>query len=134
MDLDADETGDYDGEGDDSLVRLPDPNADKANLHRGKPLENLLMAKNRKLQDEVTALRVAHDELALTHEATAAECEALQVRLQEQVALADRLENDLLRINDSRQGGQTQTSAANREDPLANLQLGKKVCLRLCCI
>ncbi|POY71026.1 hypothetical protein BMF94_5952 [Rhodotorula taiwanensis] len=126
MDLDADETGDHDGEGDDSLVRLPDPNADKANLHRGKPLENLLMAKNRKLQDEVTALRVAHDELALTHEATAAECEALQVRLQEQVALADRLENDLLRINDSRQGGQTQTSAANREDPLANLQLGKK--------
>lgn len=40
------------------LVRMPDPNADKANLHRGKPLENLLMAKNRKLQDELTSLRV----------------------------------------------------------------------------
>lgn len=40
------------------LVRMPDPNADKANRHRGKPLENLLMAKNRKLQDELTGLRV----------------------------------------------------------------------------
>jgi len=40
------------------LVRMPDPNADKLNQQRGKPLENLLMAKNRKLQDELTALRV----------------------------------------------------------------------------
>lgn len=50
------------GEEDDSiadeLVRMPDPNADKANQHRGKPLETLLMAKNRKLQDELTGLRV----------------------------------------------------------------------------
>lgn len=47
--------------GDDSvadLVQMPDPNADKANQHRGKPLENLLMAKNRKIQDELTGLRV----------------------------------------------------------------------------
>lgn len=41
------------------LVRMPDPNADKANAHRGKPLENLLMAKNRKLQDELTNMRVS---------------------------------------------------------------------------
>jgi len=41
------------------LVRMPDPNADKLNQQRGKPLENLLMAKNRKLQDELTALRVS---------------------------------------------------------------------------
>jgi homeobox protein cut-like len=40
------------------LVRMPDPNADKANRHRGKPLENLLMSKNRKLQDGLTGLRV----------------------------------------------------------------------------
>lgn len=42
------------------LVRMPDPNANTANRHRGKPLENLLMAKNRKLQDELTGLRVRH--------------------------------------------------------------------------
>jgi homeobox protein cut-like len=39
-------------------LRLPDPNADKANLQRGKSLEALLMAKNRKIQDELTGLRV----------------------------------------------------------------------------
>lgn len=41
------------------VVSMPDPNAEKANRHRGKPLENLLMAKNRKLQDELTGLRVS---------------------------------------------------------------------------
>ncbi|GAA6057858.1 hypothetical protein JCM3770_002725 [Rhodotorula araucariae] len=110
------------------LVRLPDPNADKANAARPAPLENLLMAKNRKLQDEVTALRVAHDELAAAHAAVAGECEAMQAKLQEQQALNDRLENDLLRVNDSRGGtqGQGTPAAAAREDPLAGLQLGKK--------
>lgn len=42
----------------DDLVQLPNPNAMKANHHRTKPLEDLLMAKNRKLQDELTGLRV----------------------------------------------------------------------------
>ncbi|GAA5988242.1 hypothetical protein JCM10908_002127 [Rhodotorula pacifica] len=125
MDLD-DPNDDFDGDGDESLVRLPDPNADKANLQRGKPLENLLMAKNRKMQDEVTALRVAHDELAAAHETVMADYEALQSRLQDQTALNDRLENDLLRINESRHGGQAHGSTANREDPLAGFNLGKK--------
>ncbi|GAA5968216.1 hypothetical protein JCM8115_006159 [Rhodotorula mucilaginosa] len=130
MDLD-DMNDEFDGDGDESLVRLPDPNADKANLQRGKPLENLLMAKNRKMQDEVTALRVAHDELAAAHETVMADYEALQSRLQEQTALNDRLENDLLRINESRHGGQAQPSSANREDPLAGFQLGKKASFTL---
>ncbi|GAA6043951.1 hypothetical protein NBRC10512_004870 [Rhodotorula toruloides] len=93
MDLD-----DVPGESGDSvadLVRLPDPNADKANQHRGKPLENLLMAKNRKLQDEVTSLRVAHDELVSAHEGMLGEFEQLQARCEEQKQLVDRLENDL---------------------------------------
>ncbi|BGP56100.1 hypothetical protein JCM8202v2_003711 [Rhodotorula sphaerocarpa] len=129
MDLDEEDAAAFEGEADDEhLVRLPDPNANTANLQHGKPLEHLLMAKNRKLQDELTALRVAHDELAVAHETVSADYEHLQSRLQEQTALSDRLENDLLRINESRQGGQSQApSTQNREDPLANLQLGKKV-------
>ncbi|GAA5962007.1 hypothetical protein JCM21900_002796 [Sporobolomyces salmonicolor] len=118
---------DVPGESGDSvadLVRLPDPNADKANQQRGKPLENLLMAKNRKLQDELTALRVAHDELALAHQSIGADFDGLQSRFEEQRALNDRLENDLLRINESRSG--VSPMAAGREDPLAGLQLGKK--------
>lgn len=53
--MDLDEVAEDDAS---ELVRMPDPNADKANLVRGKPLENLLMGKNRKLQDELTSLRV----------------------------------------------------------------------------
>jgi homeobox protein cut-like len=54
--MDLDEVAEDDAS---ELVRMPDPNADKANAHRGKPLENLLMGKNRKLQDELTSLRVS---------------------------------------------------------------------------
>ncbi|GAA5824549.1 hypothetical protein JCM11251_000470 [Rhodosporidiobolus azoricus] len=116
-------------------VHMPDPNADKANQNRGKPLENLLMAKNRKLQDEVTALRVAHDELSLAHQAIFSDFEALNTRFEEQRQLNDRLENDLLRINESksphpRSGDGTATtgggSSAAREDPLSGLGVGKK--------
>ncbi|EGU12038.1 hypothetical protein RTG_01920 [Rhodotorula toruloides ATCC 204091] len=131
MDLD-----DVPGESGDSvadLIRLPDPNADKANQHRGKPLENLLMAKNRKLQDKVTSLRVAHDELVSAHEGVLGEFEQLQARCEEQKQLVDRLENDLVRINESRAGGgaagQGGPDAHAREDPLAGLQLGKKASL-----
>ncbi|TNY17439.1 CASP C terminal-domain-containing protein [Rhodotorula diobovata] len=125
-----------------SLPRLPDPNASKTSSARPAPLENLLMAKNRKLQDEVTALRVAHDELAAEHDAAAQECDALRARLDEQKALNDKLENDLVRINESRgngggggagggsgqgqAGGGGAGGAAARDDPLAGLQLGKK--------
>jgi homeobox protein cut-like len=56
MDLDDMDT-DADAEGEETL-QLPDPNADKANRQRGKPLESLLLAKNRKTQDELTGLRV----------------------------------------------------------------------------
>ncbi|GAA6023391.1 hypothetical protein JCM10207_002531 [Rhodosporidiobolus poonsookiae] len=111
-------------------VRMPDPNADKANAQRGKPLENLLMAKNRKLQDEVTALRVAHDELSLHHQTLLNDFDSLTARFEEQRALNDRLENDLLRINESKShhAGGTATpgggASGAKEDPLASLGLG----------
>lgn len=54
MDLD----GLPDDEQDDG-VQMPDPNADKANLQRGQSLEGLLMSKNRKLQDDLTNMRVS---------------------------------------------------------------------------
>jgi homeobox protein cut-like len=40
-------------------VRLPDPNADKANAERGKSLEALLALKNKRIQEELTKLRVS---------------------------------------------------------------------------
>lgn len=55
---DEDELEDTDSNFDSASIRLPDPNADKANLKRGRPLENLLMTKNRRLQEQLTILRV----------------------------------------------------------------------------
>ncbi|KAI5477893.1 Golgi membrane protein [Pseudohyphozyma bogoriensis] len=107
------------------LVQMPDPNADKANRNRGKPLENLLMAKNRKLQDELTSLRVAHEELFATHRTISADLDSLHSRFDEQRTLNDRLENDLLRINQANEGRGT-PSPLPREDPLAGLNVGKK--------
>lgn len=40
-------------------LRLPNPNAEKANRQGGKPLESLLIGKNRKLEDGMTKLRVS---------------------------------------------------------------------------
>ena len=54
-DEDENSTG-VNGTGLASSLRLPNPNADKPN--RQKPLEGLLMSKNRKLQDGMTKLRV----------------------------------------------------------------------------
>ena len=48
----------------DSVIRMPDPNADKANQNRGRPLENLLMGKNRKIQEQLTVLRVSRSSFA----------------------------------------------------------------------
>ncbi len=39
-------------------LHLPDPNAEKANAQRGKPLEVLLATKNKRILEELTKFRV----------------------------------------------------------------------------
>ena len=39
-------------------LRLPNPNAEKANAHHGKSLEALLAAKNKRILEELTKFRV----------------------------------------------------------------------------
>ena len=64
MNLDEDADNEFEDSASVSdIVRMPDPNADKANRSRGKPLENLLMGKNRKLQEDLTSLRVRYHRL-----------------------------------------------------------------------
>ncbi len=47
------------GDNDFEDMRLPDPNAEKANQRHGKSLETLLTTKNKRLQEEATRLRVS---------------------------------------------------------------------------
>ncbi|EGG07301.1 uncharacterized protein MELLADRAFT_43151 [Melampsora larici-populina 98AG31] len=82
-------------------IKMPNPNADKANKQKTKSLENLLMGKNRKLQDDLTTLRVMHDELLTTSRKNAIEADNLREELEQTKILNDKLENDLVKIQTS---------------------------------
>lgn len=74
-------------------------------------------------------MQVAHDELLTAHQIIAADLDGLHSKFEEQRSLNDRLENDLLRINQSTSVGGASTPNA-RDDPLAGMNLGKKVSCR----
>lgn len=122
-------------------MRLPNPNAEKANLQHGRPLEGLLMSKNRRLQDGMTRLRVAQEELTGSLQNTRSELEEITAKYEEQKSLNEKLENDLMRVNSSTpgpsgtagnstpRGGATSSSLlapTDASDPLAALNIGRK--------
>jgi homeobox protein cut-like len=107
----------------DSSLRMPNPNGDKSR-GRGKPLENLLLSKNRKMQEQLTTLRVAHEELTAATEGSRRRIAELQAQVESQRALNDRLENDLVRLNKSH--GESDANATSK-DGLSSLGLGKRV-------
>ena len=54
--------------------------------------------------------------------------EGLHARFEEQRTLNNRLENDLLRVNHSTDSGRASGTATPSQDPLAGMNLGRKVC------
>ncbi|KAG0144756.1 hypothetical protein CROQUDRAFT_659572 [Cronartium quercuum f. sp. fusiforme G11] len=82
-------------------IKMPNPNADKANKQKTKSLETLLMSKNRKLQDDLTTLRVRHDELLTSSRKNGLEAEKLKDELAETKKLNDKLEIDLVKVQTS---------------------------------
>ncbi|KAF8331111.1 CASP C terminal-domain-containing protein [Cantharellus anzutake] len=87
------------GEDDDETVKLPDPNAQKANIQPAKSLEALVLAKNKRILDELAKLRIARTDLEMALETTKAGLEYNITELQKQRDLNERLENDLLQLN-----------------------------------
>ncbi|EMD37343.1 hypothetical protein CERSUDRAFT_114020 [Gelatoporia subvermispora B] len=136
LDEDADEDGGYlNGNGDALGLQLPDPNADKTNDRRGKSLEVLLATKNKRILEELTKFRIMHGELEATLQATKAELEQSEAELEKQRALSEKLENDLLQMDQRKPAGDLNggpsTAAPSDEDDatsdiLAGLDLGKK--------
>ncbi|CUA66883.1 Protein CASP [Saccharomyces cerevisiae S288c] [Rhizoctonia solani] len=115
------------GQDDDDEAPMPDPNADKANLQQGQSLEGLLMAKNRKLLEELTKIRVAHSELESSLQAVSEEVVHARMELEKQTSLNERLENDLLQINQRTSNGATEEEIApSSQDGLSGLNLGRK--------
>lgn len=98
---------------------MPDPNADIANKQLGRSLENLLVSKNRRLLEDLTKLRVAHEELVGQHSKAEDGAELTRLELERIRILNERLENDLLSLNNGE-------GAKDRSAGLAGLDIGGK--------
>ncbi|PPQ89695.1 hypothetical protein CVT25_014096 [Psilocybe cyanescens] len=106
--------------GNDHDVYLPSPDAHKTNNREGKSLETLLATKNKRLQEELTKLRILHGELEDSLHNARQELESATFDLEKQRELNEKLENDLLSIN--KEGA----SADIETDVLASLDIGKR--------
>jgi len=117
------------GNGDALGLRLPNPNADKANAQTGKSLEVLLVTKNKRIQEELTKFRILHGELEASVMAAQAQLAATEFELEKQRMLAEKLENDLLQMEQRKSNGDSSLSDSPRIgsiDGLAGIELGKK--------
>ncbi|KAF9482164.1 hypothetical protein BDN70DRAFT_919353 [Pholiota conissans] len=102
---------------------LPSPNAGKSSTKEGKTLEALLATKNKRLQEELTKLRILHSELDDSLRNSRDQLETSTQELQRQKNLNEKLENDLLSID--KENGR-RPSAEPEQDILASLETGKR--------
>ncbi|KAG2016154.1 hypothetical protein CC2G_009349 [Coprinopsis cinerea AmutBmut pab1-1] len=115
-----DEDGDQD-------VHLPDANASKSESQHNKSLEALLASKNKRIQEELTKFRILHNELQESLKNVENKLDSTSAELAKQKELNEKLENDLLAINnpDEKANGSANKSGDD-DDILANLDVGKK--------
>ncbi|KAF7517675.1 hypothetical protein PCG10_001050 [Penicillium crustosum] len=92
---DDDEVGD--GSGDGTTV---DANGEGTKSKDKNSLEQLLMARNKKLTDDLTLLRVSHRDIQGQLEALRTELSTSKEELEKSRTLSTTLENDLLRVQD----------------------------------
>lgn len=98
---------------------MPSPKAESTNK-LGRSLENLLVSKNRRLLEDLTKLRVAHEELSGQHNKNEEGTESLRAELNRVRALNEKLENDLMSLNKG-EGDKIERGAG-----LAGLDIGGK--------
>lgn len=91
-----------------------------ANKQLGRSLENLLVAKNRRLLEELTKLRVSWEDLSNLHHKAEDHVETLQEELNRQRGLNEKLENDLISVNREDKGSSAPAQG------LAGLDIGGK--------
>ncbi|KAF8200663.1 CASP C terminal-domain-containing protein [Pholiota molesta] len=102
---------------------LPSPNAVKTNAKEGKSLEALLATKNKRLQEELTKLRILHSELEDSLRTSQEQLETSTQELERQKELNEKLETDLLSID--KENGR-RASSEPEQDVLSSLDTGKK--------
>ncbi|KAF9231653.1 CASP C terminal-domain-containing protein [Melanogaster broomeanus] len=121
-DADVDDWSSHDSE---AGLRLPDPNADKANAQHGKSLEVLLASKNKRILEELTRFRILHRSLEESLRSTQSELDTTRAELSKQSSLNEKLETDLLALDNrpphpARGGGD---GTVDSDDPLSGLGL-----------
>ncbi|CAI7632083.1 unnamed protein product [Penicillium viridicatum] len=92
---DDDEAGDNSGDG-----TAVDANGEGGKSKDKNSLEQLLMARNKKLTDDLTLLRVSHRDIQGQLEALRTELSTSKGELEKSRTLSTTLENDLLRVQD----------------------------------
>ncbi|GBE81022.1 CASP C terminal-domain-containing protein [Sparassis latifolia] len=133
LEEDDDFDGTASGNGDALGLHLPDPNAEKANAQRGKSLEVLLATKNKRILEELTKFRILHGELEASLRSTQADLAFTESELEKQRVLNERLENDLLHMDQRKTSGEANgkripadslADGSGTADALAGLDLG----------
>lgn len=101
-------------------IKMPNPNADKANKQKTKSLETLLISKNRKLQDDLTTLRVMHDDLLISSRMNTIESEKLKSELDRVKKLNEKLENDLTKMQGTSTKDNLEGFSRNNSNPVGS--------------
>ncbi|KAI0256284.1 CASP C terminal-domain-containing protein [Lactifluus subvellereus] len=110
-------------------LQLPNPNASKANTHPTSSLEALLATKNKRILEELTRFRILHSELEASLQRTQDDLVSTNQELEKHRQLNDRLESDLLKLEQHGQGrggqrnGDTIPADIAEDDVLAGLGL-----------
>ncbi|CAO1632712.1 unnamed protein product [Sympodiomycopsis kandeliae] len=92
---------------------LEEEDSSTDNASAVKPLEALLLEKNKKLQDDLTTLRVAHNELTQSSTQTFSEVEKSQAEIDRLTKLVEKLENDLMEVGVGNQAVSSTKSTRN---------------------
>jgi len=99
-------------------LQLPNPNASKANAHPASSLETLLATKNKRILEELTKFRILHSELEASLQPTQNDLASTTSELEKHRQLNERLESDLLKLEQHGQGRNDQGNGeANSADP-----------------
>ncbi|KAG8213607.1 CASP C terminal-domain-containing protein [Butyriboletus roseoflavus] len=118
-DTDGDDWSSHESEG----VHLPDPNADKANAQHGKSLEVHLASKNKRILEELTRFRILHTSLEESLKSTQSELETARGELSKQKSLNEKLETDLLALDNRSAQPPSTSRTMGVDDALAGLGL-----------
>ncbi|KAI0268768.1 CASP C terminal-domain-containing protein [Gloeopeniophorella convolvens] len=109
-------------------LQLPNPNASKASTHPANSLEALLATKNKRILEELTKFRILHNELEATLQRTQEDLASTTSELQKHRQLNERLESDLLKVEQHGQSlgspnGAATPGESTEDDVLAGLGL-----------